>query len=164
MTVTRVKSFKTGLVKAPIDDVWDLLMDFAGTLRWWPTPAEGGRPGPNITRVDLIGDPNSVPRTRRINLETGAIVDETLLYEDRATRRLYYDMEPQLDAQGNAFRGAIRGYLCVTTLEAQAPGSTRMTFEATFDVMAPADPDEQRLAIEGIHEKAILNGFNRYFA
>lgn len=161
---TRTKSFKQGVVEAPIGDVWALLMDFAGHAKWWPTVEEGGRPGPAMVRVDLIGGMTQVPRTRRVLLETGAVVDETLLYANEETHRLYYDMVPHVGADGQAFRGAIVGYLCCTTLDAVDAGHTRMTFEASFDVRALADPDEARLGIEAVHECAILNGYRRYFA
>src|SRR5437868_2024385 len=81
-----------GVVDASPEDVWELLTDWAGFDKWWVKPEDGGRPGPNIASVELVGAPTDIPRTRVVRHVTGSAVDETLLVQNDETRRIYYNM------------------------------------------------------------------------
>src|SRR5438067_12792731 len=81
-----------GVVDASPEDVWELLTDWAGFERWWVKPSEGGRPGPELAKVELVHPADQIPRTRIVHHVTGSAVDETLLLQDDETRRIYYNM------------------------------------------------------------------------
>ena len=106
-----------GIVDAPIDQVWELLTDWAGLLRWWVKPEDGGRPGPDLASVDLVGGPQDVPRTRVVRHVTGSTVDETLLLQNDETRRIYYDMVYRPNPGGAVLRSEFENYLATTVLD-----------------------------------------------
>lgn len=153
-----------GIVNAPLDDVWELLTDWAGFQRWWVTPEEGGRPGPNIASVELEGGPTDVPRTRVVRHVTGSAVDETLLLQDNETKRIVYNMIHRPNPNGAVLRSEFRNYLATTMLDPLPTGETLMTFKSEFDVVDEADLNLMISLIERTYSDAILNGFRRYFA
>lgn len=65
-------------VPAPAEQVWDLICDWAGMLRWWLPADQGGPPGPALIGCELIGEPASIPRTRRMTLSSGTVAEETI--------------------------------------------------------------------------------------
>lgn len=153
-----------GIVDAPIDQVWELLTDWAGLLRWWVKPEDGGRPGPDLASVELVGGPQDVPRTRVVRHVTGSMVDETLLLQNNETRRIYYDMVYRPNPGGAVLRSEFENYLATTVLDTLPDGKTLMTFKAEFDVVEPADLDLMRSIIERTWTDGILQGYRRYFA
>ena len=153
-----------GVVDASPDEVWELLTDWAGFLKWWVKPADGGRPGPDIESVELVGDPKAVPRTRVVRHVTGSAVDETLLVQNDATRRIYYDMKFRPNPGGAVLRSEFESYLATTMVDALPTGQTLMTFKSEFDLVEGADMDLMRSIIERTYTDAILQGFRRYFA
>lgn len=153
-----------GVVDAPLEDVWELLTDWAGFERWWVKPAEGGRPGPDVASCELVGDPDAVPRTRVVRHVTGSAVDETLLMQDDEAKRIYYDMIFRPNPDGAVLRSEFRNYHATTTLDTLPTGQTLMTFKSEFDLVAEADMDLMRSIIERTYSDAILNGFRKYFA
>lgn len=153
-----------GIVDAPIDDVWELLTDWANFERWWIKPEDGGRPGPNIASVELLGAPDEVPRTRIVRHVTGSAVDEKLWMQDNATKRIVYDMVFRPNPGGAELRNEFRNYLATTMLDSLPTGETLMTFKSEFDVIEEADLNLMISLIERTYSDAILNGFRQYFA
>jgi hypothetical protein len=153
-----------GVVDASPEDVWELLTDWGGFERWWVKPEEGGRPGPDIASVELVGAPNEVPRTRVVRHVTGSAVDETLLMQDDETRRIYYNMVFRPNPGGAELRREFKNYLATTMVDALPDGQTLMTFKSEFDLIEGADMDLQRSIIERTYTDAILQGFRRFFA
>lgn len=153
-----------GIVDAPIDRVWELLTDWAGLLRWWVKPEDGGRPGPDLASVDLVGGVRDVPRTRVVRHVTGSAVDETLLVQNDETRRIYYNMVYRQNPGGAVLRSEFENYLATTMLDTLPDGKTLMTFKAEFDVVEPADLDLMRSIIERTWTDGVLQGYRRFFA
>ncbi len=152
-----------GIVNAPLDDVWELLTDWGGFERWWVKPEDGGRPGPEIASVELIGEPDSVPRTRVVRHVTGSAVDEKLWLQDNETKRIVYDMKPRPNPGGAVLRSEFRNYLATTMLDSLPTGETLMTFKSEFDIVGDADLNYMISLIERTYSDAILKGFRRYF-
>jgi hypothetical protein len=153
-----------GIVDAPIEEVWALLTDWAGLLRWWVKPEDGGRPGPDLASVELVGGFDEVPRTRVVRHVTGSAVDETLLLQNNETRRIYYNMVFRANPGGAVLRSEFENYLATTMLDTLPDGQTLMTFKAEFDVVEPADLDLMRSVIERTWTDGILQGYRRFFA
>jgi uncharacterized protein YndB with AHSA1/START domain len=153
-----------GVVDASPEDVWELLTDWGGFERWWVKPEEGGRPGPDIASVELVGAPHEVPRTRVVRHVTGSAVDETLLMQDDETRRIYYNMVFRPNPGGAELRREFKNYLATTMVDALPDGQTLMTFKSEFDLIEGADMDLQRSIIERTYTDAILQGFRGFFA
>lgn len=153
-----------GIVDASPEDVWELLTNWGGFDLWWIQPEDGGRPGPRIARVELIGNPTDVPRTRVIYHETGSAVDETLLVQNDETRRIYYNMVPRRNTGGPTLRTEFENYLATTMVDELPDGRTLMTFRSEFDLLDGANLELMRCIIEGTYTDAILQGYRRYFA
>lgn len=153
-----------GVVNASPEAVWELLTDWAGFERWWVKPADGGRPGPDLARVELVDPADQIPRTRVIHHVTGSAVDETLLLQDDETRRIYYNMIFRPNPGGAVLRSEFRNYLATTLIDGLPDGTTLMTFKSEFDLVEGADMPLMQSIIERTYTDAILNGFRRYFA
>lgn len=152
-----------GVVDASPEDVWELLTDWAGFEKWWVKPEDGGRPGPGIASVELVGEPNEVPRTRVVRHVTGSAVDETLLVQNDETRRIYYNMVVRPNPGGAVLRSEFLNYLATTMVDPLPEGQTLMTFKSEFDLVPEADMDLMRSLIERTYSDAIVQGFRRYF-
>lgn len=153
-----------GVVDASAEQVWELLTDWAGLLKWWVRPDEGGRPGPDLASVDLVNGPLDVPRTRVVRHVTGSAVDETLLVQNDETRRIYYNMVYRPNPGGAVLRSEFENYLATTMVDTLPDGKTLMTFKAEFDIVEPADLDLMRSYIERTWTDGILQGFRRYLS
>ena len=152
-----------GIVDAPIDAVWELLTDWAGFERWWIKPEDGGRPGPNIASVELVGEPDAVPRTRVVRHVTGSAVDEKLWMQDDVTKRIVYDMAFRPNPNGAVLRSEFRNSLATKMMDTLPTGETLMTFKSEFDIIEEADLNLMVSLIERTYSDAILKGFRRYF-
>lgn len=153
-----------GVVNASPEDVWELLTDWDGFDKWWVKPADGGRPGPDLARVELVDPADQIPRTRVIHHVTGSAVEETLLLQDDETRRIYYNMVPRLNPDGVVLRSEYRNYLATTLVDGLPDGTTLMTFKSEFDLIEGADMQLMQSIIERTYTDALLLGFRRYFA
>ncbi|MBB4639724.1 SRPBCC family protein [Rhizorhapis suberifaciens] len=153
-----------GIVEATPDEVWELLTDWAGFDRWWVKSSEGGRPGPEIASIELVGEPHEVPRTRVVRHVTGSAVDETLLLQDDETKRIYYNMIFRPNPGGAVLRSEFKNYLATTMVDQLPDGHTLMTFKSEFDLIPGADMDLMRSIIERTYSDAILKGFRQHFA
>jgi hypothetical protein len=132
----RVALHKSANIPAPPDEVWDLICDWAGMLRWWLTAEEGGLQGPALVTCELIGEHDSVPRTRRMTLGNGIVVDEQIFYQNDQTKRIYYRKSDDQNVTGY-----IACMFDVRNAAGRAPAAAR--FEAVY--------------------AAMFEGFRRYF-
>jgi hypothetical protein len=152
---SRVELHRSADIPASADEVWRLLTDWAGMLRWRLSAEEGGAPGPALVKCELIGAHGAVPRTRRMTLANSTIVEEQIFYQNDETRRIYYDKNATEEVTGyvaSAYVDAIDGETCTLHLSSR------------FDVSPQADLAATIARFAAIYEKAIFNGFRRYFA
>ena len=85
----RVELHKSEEIPASANEVWALLTDWAGMLRWSLSAKRRGALG-FLVRCELIGEADKIPRTRRMILSSGAAVEEELFYQNDETKRIYY--------------------------------------------------------------------------
>lgn len=90
MQGARVEIHESVDISASADEVWELVSDWAGMLRWWLSADDGGLQGPTLIACSLVGEPESVPRKRRMELDNDAIVEEEIFYQNNETRRIHY--------------------------------------------------------------------------
>jgi hypothetical protein len=105
---SRVELHKSADIPAPAGEVWSLLTDWAGMLRWRLNAEQGGVPGPALVKCELVGEHGAVPRARRMILNNGAVVEEQIFYQNDDTRRIYYSKSEPLTRRygrlGNTLR------------------------------------------------------------
>lgn len=155
-SVSRVNVHKAAEISAPSGDVWSLLIDWAGMLRWWLPAERGGLPGPTLVKCDLIGEYDAVPRTRRMTLDSGAVVEEKLFYQDNDSRRIHYvKSEPP--------GSPISGYIATSYVDVIDDDRCTLHISSSFDVQLPADVQATASRFEIIYE-AIFRGFQNYFS
>jgi len=87
--IQRIELHKCEEIPASAKEVWALLTDWAAMLRWGQSTKHGHVLGA-LVKCELIGEPDRVPRTRRMTLDSGATVDEELFYQNDETKRIYY--------------------------------------------------------------------------
>jgi Polyketide cyclase / dehydrase and lipid transport len=150
-TIQRVELHKSAEIPASAEDVWALLTDWAGMLRWSLSARRGGALG-RLVKCDLIGQPDRVPRTRRMTLASGAVVDEELFHQDDDTKRIYYRKN---DTFGT------KGYIACAYIDAVDEHECRLHIMSWFDTEeeAPAAAARYEAIYQGIFE-----GFNTYFS
>ena len=141
-------------IPAPAAQVWALISDWAGMLRWWLPAEEGGLRGPALVSCTLIGQPGSVPRTRRMTLANGTVADETIFYQNDQTRRIWYTKsdEPNLT-----------GYVASTYVDELEDGGCTVHLCSRFDVN---DPDQNKAAaarFDAVYA-AMFDGYRRYLS
>lgn len=151
--VFRVEVQRSAEIAVPAGALWSLICDWAGMLRWWLGPDDGGLPRPTLVGCDLIGGHDEVPRRRRMTLDNRVVVEEELFYQDDATRRIYYLKAPEPEVSG-----------CVATTWVDALDRTRsiVGISSRMDVHAPADPTVISARFEAIYE-AMFKGYGHYF-
>jgi uncharacterized protein YndB with AHSA1/START domain len=148
----RMTAAKEGEIDAPAGEVWELLTDFAGILRWWPQDDSSPI---GIERVTLIGKHGNVPRSREI-LVAGGTATEELYLEDEKALRIYYDMKD--GGIPNVFN-----YLATTTIDRLPENRSLMSFSSHYDIPADADVVFYRQRVEAVYD-SIMDGFRRFFA
>lgn len=151
---SRVELHRAADIPASASDVWDLLTDWAGMFRWRLTAEEGGAPGPALVACALIGEHGAVPRTRRMTLDDGTIIEEQIFYQNDETRRIYYDKNATAD---------VTGYIASAYVDESDGENCTLHLSSRFDVSPEADLAAIVARFEAIYEKAIFNGFRRYF-
>jgi hypothetical protein len=151
---SRVTVRKSAEVPAPAGQVWDLISDWAGMLRWWPPAGHGGLQGPSLISCELIGRPGSVPRTRRMTLSDGTVTDETIIYQNDETRRIHYTKS---DNQ------AVTGYLATTYVDDLEAARCTVCISSVFDVPEPTNRTAVAVRFEAIYA-AMFDGYCRYLA
>jgi hypothetical protein len=152
---SRVELHKSAEIPASADAVWELLTDWAGMFRWRLTAEAGGAPGPALVACALIGERGAVPRTRRMTLDNGAIIEEEIFYQNDAARRIYYSKNATED---------VTGYIASAYVDAIDDGNCTLHIASSFDVSPGADLAAIGARFVAIYEQAIFNGFRRYFA
>ena len=152
--VERVSLHRSATVQATADQLWSLLTDWAGMERWHLAPGDGGLTGPTLVSCELVGAPHEVPRTRRMLLDNGAVIEERLWYQDDEARRIYYTKSPDSTSTGYAattYVDALDEHTCVVHISSQ------------FDVPAGADASASAARYESVYD-TMCRGFQRYFA
>jgi polyketide cyclase/dehydrase/lipid transport protein len=147
----RVELHKSGEIPASAGEVWALLTDWAGMMRWSLSAKRGGALG-LLVGCELVGEADQVPRTRRMILSSGAVVEEELFYQNDATKRIYYR---KTDTFGT------RGYLASSYVEELGDRRSRLHILSWFDAEEDASAAAARYA--AIYE-GIFEGFTTYFA
>jgi len=151
--VSRVEIRKSAHISAQPDQVWELIRDWAGMLRWWLAAEDGGLQGPTLVRCDLVGNRDGVPRTRRMFLDNGIVAEEQLFYQDDQARRIYY--RKNLDPH-------IIGYVATTYVDAAESDTAIVHVNSWFDVRGTADPAESRGRFESVYD-AMFRGYQQFF-
>jgi uncharacterized protein (TIGR02118 family) len=153
---SRAELHKSAEIAASAGDVWDLLTDWAGMLRWWLTPERGGLPTPTLVSCELIGEHGLVPRTRRMTLDNGVMVEEQIFYQDDNSRRIYYN---RTDPPGSP----ISGYIAAATVDDVEGDRCALHILSSFDVAFPGDPQAAIDRFARVYH-SIFRGFQNYFA
>jgi Polyketide cyclase / dehydrase and lipid transport len=150
---SRVTVHKSADVPASAEQVWELICDWAGMLRWWLPAEKGGLQGPALISCELIGTPGSVPRTRRMTLSDGKVAEETIVYQNHETRRINYTKS---DDQ------AVTGYIATTYVDDLEDTRCAVHMSSAFDVASPVDRTTATAQFEAVY-LAMLDGYSRYF-
>lgn len=140
-------------IPASAGQVWELICDWAGMLRWWLPVGDGGLQGLALVSCELAGVPGSVPRTRRMVLSDGTVAEETIVYQNDETRRIHYT---KADDQ------AVTGYLATTYVDDLGDARCAVHISSTFDVATPADRATAAARFEAVYA-AMFKGYRRYF-
>jgi hypothetical protein len=149
---SRVTVRKSAEVPAPAEQVWDLICDWAGMLRWWLPVGHGGLQGPALISCVLIGRPGSVPRTRRMTLSNGTVAEETIIYQNDETRRIHYTKS---DDQ------AVTGYLATTYVDDLHGSRCAVCISSMFDVSEAVGRAAAAARFEAVYA-AMFNGYRQY--
>jgi uncharacterized protein YndB with AHSA1/START domain len=149
----RVTLHKSADIPAPPDEVWNLICDWAGMLRWWLTAEAGGAPGPALIRCELIGKRGSVPRTRRMTLGNGTVVDEQIFYQNDETKRIHYRKSDDR---------SVTGYVASTYVDETEGGYCTVHISSMFDARDPAGRAPAAARFEAVYA-AMFDGYRRYF-
>ena len=147
----RVELHRSEEIPASADEVWALLTDWAGMMRWSLSANRGGALG-SLVRCELIGEADKVPRTRRMILSSGAAVEEELFYQNNETKRIYYR---KTDAFGT------RGYIASGYVDELDNRRSRLHILSWFD--AEEEASVARSRYDAIYA-GIFDGFKAYFA
>jgi hypothetical protein len=149
--IQRVALHRSGEIPASAQDVWALLTDWAGMLRWSRSARRAGPLG-LLLKCELIGEADKVPRVRRMTLGSGAVVEEELFYQNDETRRIYY-------RKNDAF-GTI-GYIASSYVDEGDAGRSTLHISSSFDTDGDAALAAARF--EAIYD-GIIDGFRDYFS
>jgi polyketide cyclase/dehydrase/lipid transport protein len=151
---SRVAVRRSAEVPAPAEQVWDLICDWAGMLRWWIPAGNGGLQGPALISCELIGKPGSVPRTRRMTLSNGTVAEETVVYQNDDTRRIHYIKSDDR---------AVTGYLATTCVDDLEDGRCVVCISSVFDVSDAVGRTAAGARFEAVYA-AMFDGYRRYLA
>jgi len=151
--ISRVELHKFAHIPALPDQVWNLITDWAGMLRWWLTAEHGGLQGPTLVRCELVGNHGDIPRTRRMFLDNGTVTEEQIFYQNDVTRRIYYSKAPDQD---------ITGYLASTYVDATEGHTAIVHISSQFDVRNIVNPARLRARYESVYE-SMFRGYQHYF-
>jgi Polyketide cyclase / dehydrase and lipid transport len=149
----RIELHKSQELPASAQEVWALLTDWAGMLRWSQSAKSRGPLG-LLVRCELIGEPDKVPRTRRMVLDSGAMVEEELFYQNDETKRIYYRKD---DTFGTS------GYIASSYVDEIDNRRCRLHILSWFDAPPGADASAAAARFEAIYD-GIFGGFRAYFS
>ena len=149
----RVRIFNQGRVPASAHRVWEWITDWAGTRRG----TRGGGAGDlAFGKIQLVGDPDTTPRTRVMEFPALGVVRETLLHQDDEAMHLYYNIE------GEGPLG-IRNYLATTDVDPLSEEACLVTITARFDLRPDASVTKAKALIDAAHNDAVIGGLRRTF-
>ena len=151
---SRVALHRSAEISAPASEVWELICDWAGMLRWWLTAEAGGLQGPALVSCDLIGQPGGVPRTRRMTLGNGTVAEETIIYQNDQARRITYVKSDD---------PSVSGYVATTYVDSHEGGGCSVHLVSMFDVSDPADRTAAAGRFEAVYA-AMFSGYRRSLA
>ncbi len=110
----------TGIVRAPIAEVWKLFRPFGKEImNWWPIYVSAELEAPGVDQIGVV---------RRIKTTTGRTYEEKLVERDDTKYHERYDMlsvEPSVPT----FNGAVT----IVEMSAQADGSTQVLWQSWSD-------------------------------
>lgn len=152
----RVKLHDFAEIQAPAAEVWSLLTDWAGMLRWRLPPDLGGLPGPPMLRCELVGDQDAVPRTRRMIFNNGMVIEEQIFYQSDAHRRIYYTKDEPPNS-------ALSGYVASAYVDEIDSNTCALHITSWFDANT-GDAAEAASTFFGSVYRAIFSGFKHYFS
>jgi hypothetical protein len=147
----RVELHKVAEIPASAKEVWALLTDWAGMLRWSQSAERGGGPLGALVGCELVGDRDQIPRTRRMILDSGVAVEEELFYQNDETKRIYYRKN---DAFGTV------GYIATSCVDEIDDGRCLLHITSWFD--SEMETSLAAARFETIYN-GIFNGFKMYF-
>lgn len=152
----RVSAFASDEVDASADEIWAVLRDWGGVMKWVATGPDAPieLTGCEIREGDSI---DVLPCTRICYFapETGfPPFPETLLHADPEARRIYYNVEGQV-------AGGMRNYNATTIVDEVGPNRARITCQSTFDIPPDADPAPVVAFLEGVYNKSVIRGMER---
>lgn len=151
MRPVRIQIHESVDISAAAADVWELISDWAGMLRWWLQADDGGLQGPALVRCTLVGEPDGVPRKRLMELGNGAVATEEIFYQNNDTRRINYTKADDRD---------IKSYVASTYVDEIDPANCTVHVESSFDALAPESARARFIAVY----RAMFDGYTRYFA
>jgi hypothetical protein len=151
--IQRIELHKSEEIPASAKEVWALLTDWAGMLRWSQSAKRGGVLGV-LVKCELIGEPDNVPRTRRMTLDSGTAVSEELFYQNDETKRIYYRKD---DTFGTS------GYIASSYIDEIDDHRCRLHILSWFDAGPGVDGPAAAARFEAIYE-GIFEGFRSYFS
>lgn len=151
MAYTRGNAQFATEINAPAGDVWALLSDWGGLLRWWPANGPAA-----ILSVELRGDPTHLPLDRVLTMSDQSKITESLLKTDPDARRIYY-------AVSDGFLNNIRNYMATNIMDEMADKKCLLTFSSLFDAPSAEEALQLEKIIVSMYTAAGL-GLSGYFA
>jgi hypothetical protein len=151
---SRAALHETAVIPATAEQVWELICDWAGMLRWWLPAERGGLQGPTLVGCELLGAPTAVPRTRRMTLSSGIAVEETVVYQNDRTRRIHYVRPDDATATG---------YAATTYVDDLSGGGCLVHISSAFDVLYPDDGASSTARFRAVYA-AMFRGYRDYFS
>jgi len=151
----RVKLHDFAEIRAPAAEVWSLLTDWAGMLRWHLPPEQGGLPGPPMIRCELVGEQDAVPRTRRMIFNNGMVIEEQIFYQSDEHRRIYYTKDQPPNSE-------LSGYVASAYVDEIDSNTCALHITSWFDA-STGDAAEAAAAFFGKVYRSIFGGFRNYF-
>ncbi len=152
----RLSAYASREVDASADEIWSILRDWGGVMKWVATGPEAPI---ELTGCDLReGDTIDVLPCTRICYfvpESGfPPFPETLIHADPEARRIYYNVE-------GVVSGGMRNYIATTTVDEVGSDRARITCQSTFDLPPDADPAPVIGFLEGVYNKSVIDGMER---
>ena len=148
----RVELHKVAEIPASAKEVWALLTDWAGMLRWSQNARRGGGPLGALVGCELVGDRDQIPRTRRMILDSGVAVEEELFYQNDEAKRIYYRKN---DAFGTV------GYIATSYVDEIDDRRCLLHIKSWFD--SEMETSFAAARFEAIYN-GIFSGFKVYFS
>jgi hypothetical protein len=89
-----------------------------------------------------------------MELDSGAIVEGEIFYQNNKTRRLHYIKADEQE---------IKGYVASTYVDELSATTCTVHVSSSFDALSPFSPVSAAARLKAIY-RDMLNGYRRYFA